>query len=211
MALGTLQKDAGMPDSTPIDRWPEDRILREASQGNEEAFGVFCERSLPSLYRYVRNQCRRRGIPEDLANDFCHEAVIRALDCIRACAAGAIRPFPVVSQAWLSKIAINAMHDWGRRERKFVLVSQIELEARQEPCPETTREYEEIIKFFNWLPSREREILELVFVGEKSIADAGAELNLSQANSYKVFQRALELLRDLLAQHGHMPQESQTD
>ncbi len=200
-----------MSDSAPIGRWPDDLILREASQGNEEAFGVFCDRCLPSLYRYVRNQCRRRSIPTDLARDFCHEAVIRAIKCIRGCAAGEIRPFPAVSQAWLAKIAINVMKDWGRRERRFVVVQELETEARPDVSFETAREKEEILKFFSWLPARERDMLELVLVEEKSIADAGAQLSISQANSYKVFQRALELLRDLLAEHGHVLERSETE
>jgi RNA polymerase sigma factor (sigma-70 family) len=166
---------------------------------------------LPSLYRYVRNQCRKRGIPEDLAQDFCHEAVIRAITCIRGCAAGEIRPFPSVSQAWLKRIAVNVLKDWGRRERRVVFVKELEIESRTDVAPEDALEREEILKFFTWLPERERDMLELVFVNEKTIAEAGAQLNISHANSYKVFQRALELLRDLLAEHGHMPQRSETD
>jgi hypothetical protein len=44
----------------PIDRWSDDELLRAAQDGNNEAFRVFCVRSLPVSWRCnaLKRGCR---------------------------------------------------------------------------------------------------------------------------------------------------------
>lgn len=191
-----------MTNPDRMSRWSDDQILREANKGNEDAFLFFCGRVLPSLYRRINNQCRRYGISSDLAEDFCHDAVLKALNSIRQTVA------IEVSEAWIFRIAVNILLDWIRREQQVSFVCDIEVQAKVEKSLEDLEELEEIRKFFNWLPDRERDMLELVLVDEKTIIEAGSQIGLSQPHSYKVYHAGLEKLRDLLVEHGMLPENS---
>lgn len=183
--------------------WSDDRLLREANAGNEKAFAVFCEKSIPSLYRYIQGQCRKRRIPVDLAEEFCHDAILKALSCIQTCQNDGGVPLPTVSYAWMAQVAFNVLRDWQRRNRRVKHIQdEMAIEARPQISVEELEQLEETRKFFHWLSNRERDILELVLVSEMSIIDAGAQLGMNRSNSYRVYKEALSLLHDLIEIHG---------
>lgn len=192
----------------PFESLPDDYLLREASNGNDDAFRQFCVRSMPSLLRYCEYQCRRSRIPSG-ASDFCQEAIQRALDYVSSCRDPGGRPLPKVSVAWLKQIAYNCIRDWVRKEKRVSFVDKfvgtLEREVPEEASLEEVEEQEKILKFFDWLRADDREILELVLVKEMSIVDAGESVGLSQDASYKAYQRALQRLQDLLVEHGLAP------
>ncbi len=190
-----------MSDSS-MERWPDDRLLREANRGNTKAFVQFCVRSLPSLRRYVRFQLFELDVPSDLVDDFCHDAILRAVDHINSCREHGDRPLPSVSVAWIKQIAFNAIKDWQRKNKRLEFVADIAPESRTTTTPDEVDEYEEIVKFFQWLSPNEHDMLDMVFVGQMPIVDAGECLNLSKAAAYKTFERGLQHLRDLLQEHG---------
>lgn len=194
-----------MADHLDIERWPDDRLLREASNGNEAAFGVFCVRAIPGIRRYVRLQCKSFDIPNDLVGDFSSQTILRALTHVQACREHGNRPFPKVSFAWLRQIAYNVIIDWCRQSKRLVFMNDFDVEAPPLPCLEDIEEQEEILKFFTWLTDNERDMLEMVWVEELNVVEAGAKLGLSQWASYKAHQRAMAHLRDLLQEHGIIP------
>lgn len=191
-----------MSDSQPVEHWPDARLIREANRGNTQAFVTLCVRSLPSLLRYARFQCNSLGVPIDLADDFCHDAIIKAVDHINSCKEHGHRPLPCVSVAWLKQIAFNTIRDWMRRDSRFTQVDEIEVEARPTVSVDDVEEYEEILKFFDWLGPNERDMLEMVLVDGKDVVEAGAEINLAKWAAYKTYYRGLEHLRDILQEHG---------
>lgn len=198
-----------MSDYGEIERWSDEQILRAASGGDETAFAFFCERSLPSLYRYLQGQCRRRKVPVDLAEGFCHDAIIRAVKKIRAIQAGSDSPPPEVSYAWLAQIAFNVLRDWKKKNSRMKNVDgQIEIESPPQLTLEEIEEQEEVVKFFQWLDNRERDILEYVLLSEMTIVDAGVRLGLSRSNSYRVYHKALTTLQGLIEEHGRQKAQS---
>jgi DNA-directed RNA polymerase specialized sigma24 family protein len=98
-----------------MDLWPIDRLLREANNGNTEAFGVFCGRSLPGLARYAEARCHDLNVPPDLGNDFVHDAFIKALRRLTKCGTDERGKTPVVSPAWLRTVIYNSILDWRKK------------------------------------------------------------------------------------------------
>jgi RNA polymerase sigma factor (sigma-70 family) len=199
---GTKFPEVEMSDFEVIERWTDERLLREANAGNTDAFAVFCVRSLPSLRRYVRFQLRRHELPVDLMDDFCHESIIKAIDYINSCKVDGGRPLPSVSVAWIKQIAFNAIRDFRRRDARVAFVPELIAEARKATSLEEIEEYEEIVKFFQWLGQNEQDMLEMVLVEHLSIVDAGTRINLEKWAAYKTYERGLQHLRDLLKEHG---------
>lgn len=186
-----------------MERWSDDRLLREASNGNEDAFGVFCVRAIPALRRYVRFQCRSRDVPNDLVTDFCQQTLSRAIEHVRTNRPGSL---PKVPAAWLNRIAHNLIADWCRRERKMSFFDDIEIEAPETSAFEDDEEQEQILKFFTWLSDNDRDLLEMVLVEELTIEEAGSRIGLNKWGAHKAYQRALAHLRDLLKEHGLVPE-----
>src|SRR5262245_23295339 len=112
------------------DRWTDERLLREANRGDTQAFTEFCVRRLPTLLRYLKYQCSEQNVSPDLAEDFCHDAIVRAVEHINSCKEHGDRPLPTVSVAWLKQIAFNVIRDWRRRNNLVTFVDEIEQEAQ---------------------------------------------------------------------------------
>jgi RNA polymerase sigma factor (sigma-70 family) len=189
---------------SPIERWSDDHLLRAAQEGNDEAFRVFCVRSLPTLLSYLDLQCTRRGVPRDLAPDFVQSTVMKALDYLRSCRESADRPLPRVSVGWLMQIGFNLMMDWLRQNRRARKAREV-LAAREKPRRLSTQQVdqlEEVHKYFTWLTLPEQEIVELVLLKGKTIAEVAAELEISIDAAYKRYERAISHLRDLIKEHG---------
>lgn len=191
-----------MPTYGEMERWPDDKLLRSASGGNTDAFQIFCVRTLPSLHRYVKYQCRQRRVDVNLAEDFCHSTLIRAIDHINSCKEDGCRPLPTVSVAWIKQIAFNLIRTWQRDNKRMSFVEDVYVESRRSVSAEDIDEYEEILKFFQWLNDNERDMLEMVFVNQLSIVEAGERINLNKWAAYKTYERGLCTLRDLLQEHG---------
>lgn len=190
---------------TPMERWPDDKLLRAAHLGDEDAFRIFCVRSLPGLIRYLAAQCDLRGVPRDSAIDFAQETLYKALAQVRACREDAYRPLPKVSRAWLFQIGFNLIMDWLRQKRR---ASNAEYIVRHDkptkPSQEEVDQLEEVFKFYTWLPDREKEIVELILIEGLHPLEAGARLGISKAASYKAYERAIQHLRDLIREHGSL-------
>ncbi len=193
-----------MSDYQGMERWPDDRLLRAASRGNAAAFETLCVKRLPSLLKYVRYQCRSWELPSNLAEDLCQDTFIRAVECLAASRENGGRPLPKFSVAWLKQIAFNLMKDWRRKNRRVTFVEAVVETSRPEINPDIVEEYEEIVKFFQWLGDDHRDMLEMVLVEGKGIVEAGDMLGLNKWAAYKAYERALGALRDLHREHGRV-------
>ncbi len=88
--------------------------------------------------------------------------------------------------AWINQIAFNLMRDFRRRNTRIQIVDEMAIEDyRHTLSPDDIEEYEEILKFFQWLSANERDMLEMVLVEGAGIVDAGARINLDKWASYK--------------------------
>jgi RNA polymerase sigma factor (sigma-70 family) len=152
-------------------------------------------------------QCTQKGVPRDRASDFVQETIVKALDYLRSCREPAWRPFPKVSVAWLMQIGYNLMIDWLRANRRAHKAKE-EIVARNKARRMSRAEVdqlEEIHKFYTWLPPAEQEIVELILLKGRTPTEAGADLGISEAASYKRYERAITHLRELIREHGSMP------
>ena len=190
-----------MSDVDDMDRWPDDELLREARGGNNDAFVVFCTRVLPSLKRYVEYQCREKDIPRHHADDFCQESMLRAVEFIKT-----HDDPPRHAVAWLKRIASNLIVDFERRRGRITFTAAA---AEFEYVAETTsqEEIEEALEFFQWLKPVDRELLELIYVEQLGVIEAGQRLGLGKWSALKKHSRALQTLRDLIELHGRRPVE----
>jgi RNA polymerase sigma factor (sigma-70 family) len=197
-------------ENLPIERWSDERLLRAAHKGNEKAFQIFCARSLPSLTRYLSNQCRQLGVPVDLSRDFAQEAILKALTHIRFYQDESFVPAPKVSVAWLRQIGYHLVVDWMRTNRRskkaWSIIHQVKSAT---PTAEEQEQYEELLKFYTWLPPTEKEIIELVLLEGLHPLDAGAKMGLTDQAAYKAYERALVHLRDFIRTHGSLADKPQ--
>jgi RNA polymerase sigma factor (sigma-70 family) len=190
-----------MSDIDDMDRWPDDELLREARGGNNDAFVVFCSRVLPSLKRYVEYQCREKDIPRHHADDFCQEAILRAVEFIKT-----HDDPPRHAVAWVKRIASNLIVDFERRRGRIRFTAA---PSEFEDLVETNSqdELEEALEFFQWLKPEDRELLELIYIEQLTVEEAGQRLGLGKWNALKKHTRALQTLRDLIELHGQKPLE----
>jgi RNA polymerase sigma factor (sigma-70 family) len=188
---------------TPMDRWPDDKLLHAAHKGDKRAFEIFCVRSLPALVRYLESQCVTRGIPKDLARDFAQETVTKALDQVRLYRVAGQRPLPKVSAAWLNQIGFNLIMDWlrGRSREEKAKRALGKIKPRR-PSRQEVEQQDEVYKFYTWLSPAEQEMIELVLVEGLHPQEAGERLGLSPPAAYKRYERAVLHLQDLIREHG---------
>jgi RNA polymerase sigma factor (sigma-70 family) len=193
--------------------WPDDQLLRAANQGDLDAFRVFCGRSIVGLLRYCKRLCRDYNLPldPDLPTEFAQDAILKALKYVQNCR-NKRRRFPQVSVAWINGIARNRIIDWIRKRRRLELADdgaihnidggsmtpeQLELKREQQ---------EQALSCLNLLGMRQREILELVYINDMSIQEAGSKMGLSRAAAYKLHGRSLFKMRELFRLHGSEPE-----
>jgi RNA polymerase sigma-70 factor (ECF subfamily) len=169
---------------------------READQEGAEAV---CRRWYEAyggpLYSYLRFH-----LPSaDLAEDLTAEVFLRALKSLDR-----FDPARGTPQAWLFRIAQNALRDHQRQARRRAVVPMtvlrdLEWEA---PSPEERLLREEevarLLSALAELPSRDREIIGLCYGSDLSIAEAGEILGLSDTAARTRLWRALGRLRKAL-------------
>jgi RNA polymerase sigma factor (sigma-70 family) len=193
-------------ENQPLERWSDEELLRSANEGNTRAFEIFCTRALPRLLEYLKQRCRRIGAPESLAEDLAQDTMLRALKQLADRDRGAIDNSFKLTASWLLTIGYNLLLDWKRRDRVRIMPPADLPEPEALPVVHDAEQREEVLKFLNWLPERDRELLELIYLKGMKPTEAGAELGLSESASYKAHQRALENLRDMITEHGMITQ-----
>jgi RNA polymerase sigma factor (sigma-70 family) len=189
-----------------MDSWPVDRLLREANSGNAEAFQLFCSRSLPGLVRYAAARCRDLGVPPDLADDFVHDAFLKAVRFLAKTETEEDGKALALSPAWLRTIIYNNIRDWRKKNRRNRNECDSDHDLNQLAAPnggvQLTDEHEELLEFFEWLTNRERDVLELVYVKGMTFLAVAAHLEISLDAAYKAHERGLNRLRDCVEQHS---------
>lgn len=183
----------------------DEELLRAAQHGSADAFSAFCVRTLPTLVRRLRYECRALGIPVDQADDLAQATVVRAISHLQLYEAD--RGFcPELSPGWLFQIGHNLAIDWLRKNRRESrrLKEIVNVRKAQAPDKADTERREETLKFFRWLTPGEQDILEKVLLNGLSVLEAGRQLEISDDAAYKSYERAVKHLRDLIREHSDM-------
>ncbi len=171
-------------------------LMAAAQDGNAAAY----RRLLAEVTPFVRFVARRRGLDpascEDLAQD-----VLLTLHRVRH-TYDPTRPFV----PWLLSIAYRRMIDLHRRDRRIrsqeMVVPDI-LETFADPSANADVEASELRAWLRQamteLPPKQRQALELVKLGELSVAEASARTGQSAVAIKVNVHRAIKSLRAILA------------
>ncbi|MEZ0397372.1 MAG: sigma-70 family RNA polymerase sigma factor [Anaerolineales bacterium] len=168
-------------------------ILRQASEGDQEAFGVLYERYVERIFNYVYY---RTGNVHD-AEDLTARVFYRAFRHIQNYTDRGV-PF----SAWLYRIAHNLVANWHRdrsRRQEIPLSDAPVLQAGGE-APEASlvvnQQRESLLRLIRRLPAERQHLLILKFVENLSNAEIGAIMGRSEGAVKSLYHRTLLALRD---------------
>lgn len=179
-----------MPEEKEID---EKEILKRASQGDEEAFGLLYENYVDRIFNYIYY---RTGNVHD-AEDLTARVFQRAMKHIPNYQDRGV-PF----SAWLYRIAHNLVANWHRdrsRKKEIAITEMMSLPAKNEH-PETTllrtEKQDALLRLIRTLPSDRQQLLILKFVEGYSNAEIGKIMSRSEGAVKSLYHRTLLALRD---------------
>ena len=171
----------------------EKEILREASLGNEDAFGLLYENYVTRIFNYIYY---RTGNVHD-AEDLTARVFQRAMKHIPNYQDRGV-PF----SAWLYRIAHNLVANWHRdrsRKKELAITEKMVLPAKHEH-PETTlmrtEKQDALLHIIRTLPSNRQQLLILKFVEGYSNAEIGKIMGRSEGAVKSLYHRTLLALRD---------------
>ena len=173
----------------------DEDILRSASEGDKEAFGVLYERYIDRIFNYVYY---RTGNLHD-AEDLTARVFQRAMNHIHNYTDRGV-PF----SAWLYRIAHNLVANWHRdRSRKQEIpISDLPVLPSRGDHPETrllhSQEQDSLLRLIRRLPPDRQHLLILKFVEDLSNAEIGQIMGRSEGAVKSLYHRTLLVLRDQL-------------
>src|SRR5688572_7331639 len=103
-------------------------LLEAAAAGDHQAFAQFCQRSLPTLLRVIHRKCRDYGIPEDLAEDFGHEAILQGIKAIRK--RRYVFSSPESITHFLITISVRLLTRWMKSRVRFDTTQRVEDQSK---------------------------------------------------------------------------------
>lgn len=171
----------------------EKDILKLASQGSKEAFGLLYENYADRIFNYVYY---RTGNVHD-AEDLTARVFQRAMKHITNYQDRGV-PF----SAWLYRIAHNLVANWHRdrsRKQEISITDTMIIPAKLEH-PETTllrtEEQDALLNLIRDLPPDRQQLLILKFVEHYSNAEIGEIMGRSEGAVKSLYHRTLLALRD---------------
>jgi RNA polymerase sigma-70 factor (ECF subfamily) len=171
----------------------ESEILKRASEGDSEAFGMLYEEYVDRIFSYVYY---RTGNLYD-AEDLTARVFQRAMKHIRNYQDRGV-PF----SAWLYRIAHNLVANWhrDRSRRKEIPITEVMFLSSNAEHPEAailrTEEQEALLRVIRTLPPDRQHLLILKFVERLSNAEIGKIMGRSEGAIKSLYHRTLLALRD---------------
>ena len=176
-----------------VPEFDEKDILSQASQGDQEAFGLLYERYVERIFNYVYY---RTGNVAD-AEDLTARVFYRAMHHIQNYTDRGV-PF----SAWLYRIAHNLIANWHRdrsRHQEIPLSDAPTIHykgAAPEASVVQTQDQESLLRIIRHLPAERQHLLILKFVEHLSNAEIGAIMGRSEGAVKSLYHRTLLALRD---------------
>lgn len=171
----------------------DETVLAQATQGDQEAFGLLYERYVNRIYNYVYYRTGNQYDAEDLTA----RVFFRAMRHIRNYND---RGLPL--SAWLYRIAHNLVANWHRdnSRRREVAIDEILLVRPNGDHPETVliylEEKERLSEVIRLLPPDRQQLLLLKFVEHLSNAEIGQIMGRTEGAVKSLYHRTLLELRD---------------
>jgi RNA polymerase sigma-70 factor, ECF subfamily len=171
----------------------EKEILKKASQGDKEAFGLLYARYLDRIYNYIYYRTGNVHDAEDLTARVFQRAMKHILN---------YQDRGVPFSAWLYRIAHNLVANWYRdrsRKKELTITEKMVLPAKHEH-PETTilrtEKQDALLRLIRTLPPDRQQLLILKFVEHYSNAEVGEIMGRSEGAVKSLYHRTLLALRD---------------
>jgi RNA polymerase sigma-70 factor (ECF subfamily) len=179
--------------------------LIEQAKTDPEAFGRLYELYVDKIYNYIYYRLGNHHDAEDLTA----KVFYRALNHIAHYNNKGV-PFA----AWLYRIAHNLVINWRRdhSRRQLVGLEDVELSSDKQEGPqraaERTNERELLLAAIQRLPRERQELLVLKFAERMSNAEIGRVMGRSEGAIKSLYHRTLVSLKELLAEHENLVNES---
>jgi RNA polymerase sigma-70 factor (ECF subfamily) len=188
--LQTFPEKAGQ-----VPEFDEKDILSQASQGDQEAFGLLYERYVERIFNYVYYRTGNVADAEDLTARVFYRAMHHIQNYID-------RGVPF--SAWLYRIAHNLIANWHRdrsRHQEIPLSDAPTIHYKGDP-PETaliqSQEQTALLRLIRRLPAERQNLIVLKFVEHLSNAEIGEIMGRSEGAVKSLYHRTLLALRDEL-------------
>ena len=176
-----------------------DALVRDAIDGDTDAFALLFRVTLPSVYRYLFGRCGDAALAEDLAQD----SYLRAMRAVRSSFNGGSSEF----LAWLIRIARNRFLDHVKsgRVRWEVVVEETPITiATGDPETEalSTVESGDLKRALARLTADQQEILYLRFFQGLAITEVATATQRTEGAVKALQFRALRALARILQAEG---------
>ncbi len=171
----------------------EKEILKLASQGDKEAFGLLYARYLDRIYNYIYYRTGNVHDAEDLTARVFQRAMKHILK---------YQDRGVPFSAWLYRIAHNLVANWYRdnsRKTEITISEKMVLPAKNETAETTilrTEKQDALLELIRTLPQDRQQLLILKFVEHYSNAEIGEVMGRSEGAVKSLYHRTLLALRD---------------
>ncbi len=176
----------------------EEILVRQAIEGNEEAFARLYGEHFNKIYRYVYFKVGNRTEAEDLTQ----EVFLKALGAIRSYK---WRQLPFSS--WLFRIAHNEVIDYFRKRERVKLTELNDRTINVEDDPmsiaERSLEKKQLMAAIQKLSPARREVICLRFIAELSIAEVAKTLGKSEGTVKALKFSGTAALRKILTETGN--------
>ena len=177
---------ASTPKPSPIQA--DERGLLEAAQRDPAGFAALYELHFDRVYLFIARRVGNRDVAEDLTADVFHRALAN------------LRNFEwrgVPFEAWLLRIAANAINDRAKRKGRELSVEDPP-EMGAEPDLTDIEDGERLFGLVNSLPEDQKRVILMRFADEESIRAIAHRLKRSEGAVKQLQFRGLETLRTKL-------------
>jgi len=174
------------------DNTEEIKLIEDASDGVNEAFGLLYERYVRKIYNYIYYRTGNINEAEDLTSKVFHRAY-------RHITTYNHRGIPF--SAWLYRIAHNLVANWYRdKSRKKEVTLEDHLPSNfhfdfPESALEQSQESEKMMQAIRRLPPERQQLIILKYVEGLSNAEIGIIMSKSEGAIKSLYHRTLESLR----------------
>jgi len=176
----------------------EESLVRRAQQNDQQALSSLYEEYFERVYRYVAVRMRSRLDAEDITSQV-FVKVVQSLPSYK------LRGVPF--SAWLFRIARNQVIDHVRKHSVKFETAWIEPAAVSQEDPtklaELNMAIDEMVKTLVLLTEAQREVIQLRFAAELSIAETARIMGKSEGAVKALQYSALVALRKHLADKDH--------
>jgi RNA polymerase sigma-70 factor (ECF subfamily) len=186
-----------------VPEFSEETALKEAIQGDREAFGWLYERYINQIYAYVYY---RTGNAHD-AEDLTERVFLRAM---RHIVNYHDRGLPFSS--WLYRIAHNLVANWHRdnSRRQEIPLEEVTIIHSRSEHPEASllraEEQDYLLRLIRDLPPERQQLLILKFVERMPNAEIGAIMGRTEGAVKSLYHRTLLSLREEVGDELVLPE-----